>query len=197
MLRPIRQRAWLIAIVVLIATIAKYLYPSGQPTRVSLSLRSANESFSTLPEYIRGFPFGAGLRSVGPAQRLVTNKNTEELDAENELNFLVIELGVPGLLVLTLFFIRLLALVATRLRAERDDELRLLLAAIAALLALPLTWIAGASTSTSLAAPYFCFAAGTLVYWLAACQGTSQPSSPHQLGERTGSAALVGRVGVV
>jgi hypothetical protein len=83
------------------------------------------------------------------------------------LNFLVIELGIAGLLVLLLLNLRLLGLVLTRLRRVPDPELRLLLAALAApLFGLLASWIVGVATATSPGSPYFWFVAGTLVYWL-------------------------------
>jgi hypothetical protein len=125
------------------------------------------ESFSKLPGYITEFPFGAGLGSVGPAGGRVAANETRDLDAENEFNFLVIELGVPGLVVLLLFNVWLLVLVTTRLRRVPDAELRLLLAALAApLFGLLLSWIVGIATATSPGSPYFWFVGGTLAYWL-------------------------------
>jgi hypothetical protein len=141
-------------------------YESITPGRaLQTTYEYRKESFSKLPGYVRDFPLGAGLGSVGPAGGLV--ENVKDLDAENELNFLVIELGVPGLLVYVLFNLRLFALIPAGLRRVADSELRLLLAAVAApLFGIFLSWIVGVATATSPFSPYFWFAAGTLSYWL-------------------------------
>jgi hypothetical protein len=171
--RALRALVPFVALALLIGPLVASLsgfnrYESITPNRVlATTYDYRKESFSKLPTYIADFPLGAGLGSVGPA-KILEPRDNEDLDAENELNFLVIELGVPGLLILTLFTVRVLGLAATGLRKVRDSELRLLLAAVAApLFALLVGWIAGVATATSPGSPYFWFATGTLAYWLA------------------------------
>jgi hypothetical protein len=151
-------------------------YSSIAPGKViSTTYQYRRDTFAIFPKYVTSFPLGAGLGSVGPAGGVSLARTTrapslqsdsKNLNAESEFNFLLIELGIPGLLVLLGFKLRLL-LLSTHVRRLPDYESRLLLAAVAAsLFGLFGTWITGVATATSPAAPYLWFSAGILAYWL-------------------------------
>jgi O-Antigen ligase len=151
-------------------------YSDITPTRVvdtTVSYRRA--SLEDLPRYMQRYPLGAGMGKVGPASEFASGGPSSTLNAEGEANYLVLELGLPGLLVLFGFNVRLLLLSAAGIRRLRDPELRLLLSALAApLLALFAAWVVGVTSATTPTGPYFWFVAGALAYWLA---GRSQAAS--------------------
>ena len=78
----------------------------------------------------------------------------------------MLELGIPGLLVLIGFQIRLMVL-SIGIRRFKDVELRLLLAALAAPIfaVFAMGWV-GITTATTPGSPYLWFVAGILSYWL-------------------------------
>jgi hypothetical protein len=158
-------------------------YESIAPGRALATFVSdRGDSLGKLPGYVTDFPLGAGLGSVGPAAREIPRSERKSLNAETEFNFLVIELGIGGLLVLLAFNIRLLALAVARLRRVVDADLRLLLAAVAApLFAIFVTWVSGITTATSPNAPYLWFAGGTLAYWLG---GRDRSANDEALADR-------------
>jgi hypothetical protein len=122
---------------------------------------------SQAPTYIAHYPLGAGLGSVGPGASTPGRPSHEPLDAEGEINFLVIELGVPGLLALGGFTLYVLWLAATGVPRLESDSTRKLLAALAApVFAIAVSWLVGITSTSVPVAPYFWFAAGGLIWWL-------------------------------
>ena len=81
---------------------------------------------------ISQYPLGAGLGTAGPAAAtgLGGSALTNTLNAESEFSFLVIEVGVPGMIVLVGFAVSLLGMGIVRCRREPDPQARLLLAAL-------------------------------------------------------------------
>lgn len=148
-------------------------YSTISPEKVtSTATNYKQESLKSIPHYIANAPFGFGLGTAGAATGF-GGKVTEELEghnvtAETQYNFLVDELGLPGLLVWTGFILRLIALALSRLRSEGDLELQIYLAAVfAPLIALFFMSFDGPISASSAAGPYFWFAAGIGAYWLA------------------------------
>jgi hypothetical protein len=141
-------------------------YQSIAPTKVfSTTYDYRKDDFALFGEYVGRFPLGAGLGSGGPAVGFFGGSGPRALNSETEFNFLLIELGIPGVLLLVWFNLRMLAL-ATRVRRLAASGPRLELAAVgAALFGLTATWVAGATTSTVPGGPYFWFAAGILTWW--------------------------------
>lgn len=132
------------------------------------TLESRGGSLALLPEYIRDFPLGSGLGQVGPGSSFRTLAAREvPLSGETEFNFLVVELGVIGLIAFAALQLKLLAL-SLRLRRVQDPETRLLLAACAApLFGIAASWVSGPVSIGVPTAPFFWFIAGVLAYWLA------------------------------
>jgi hypothetical protein len=126
-------------------------------------------TLAQIPNYVTEIPFGAGIGSKGPAGSFGGGGGTggSRLNGESEPTYLLIELGVAGLVVMLGFNLRLLFLSATRIRRLADRETRALLTAMAApLFALLVTWLGGVATATTPGAPYLWFAGGVLSYWL-------------------------------
>jgi hypothetical protein len=137
-------------------------------------------TLARVPDYIRDFPLGAGIGSKGPASSVDGGYTAgRSLNAESQPTFLLIEAGLPGLLVMLGFTLTLIGVSMRRIRRLGDPELRLLLAAVAApLLAMFATWVVGVSTATTPGAPYLWFAAGILAYWLMGHREAHRPSLP-------------------
>jgi hypothetical protein len=145
-------------------------YSSITPTKVAgTTVDSRRRVYEqALPNYIEKYPFGAGIGTVGPAASVIdAPKRKTALNAESQFTFTIIELGIAGLVVLTLFNLALLGRVIRRVRAMPHGELRLMLAAIAAPLFMFLSnWIIGVNTTSTPNSAYLWFAAGVLLYWL-------------------------------
>jgi hypothetical protein len=119
-----------------------------------------------VPGYMAEIPFGGGLGSAGPAGNFAGGTAIKR-DAESEPNYLVIELGIPGFVVMYGFIVTLFFLCLTRIRKVNDRETRILLTGIAApLFAHFMTGMAGINSATVPSAPYLWFSAGVLSYWL-------------------------------
>ena len=120
-------------------------------------------------EYVSDYPLGVGVGSSGPAASAIRGRTRVErrFDTETEWNFLVVEVGIPGLLIFLVLNLSLIALALTRIRRLADPVLKLQLAAIAApLFGLLVAGFAGPTTASVPPAPYFWLAAGVLSYWL-------------------------------
>lgn len=159
-------------------------YDTVTPDRVvETTFSYRRDTLERIPDYVARFPLGAGLGSGGPGAGFIGSPATSaSLNAESEPTYLLIELGVPGLLVLTLFNARMLALALTRIRRLRDLELRLLLAALLApLFAIFATWIVGIASASSPAAPFFWFVSGIAAYWLTPVRAPLAALRPEQL----------------
>jgi hypothetical protein len=126
------------------------------------------DTFARFPDYARQYPFGAGLGTAGPAAGALGSALVDDLDTESQPNFLLIELGIAGVIIFLGLSIKLMALAVRRTRTVMDPHLRSLLAGIAApLFGIFATGWVGATSSAPPPAPYFWFAAGVLAYWLA------------------------------
>jgi hypothetical protein len=144
----------------------RYESISNPSTAVSTAIDYRRSTFNQIPEYVVDFPFGAGIGTAGPATS-VAGGTGQHLNAESEPTFLLIEVGLPGLLVMLGFFLVLFYISITRIRKVADRETRLLLTAIAApLFAIFSTGIVGTNTATVPNSPYLWFAAGILSFWL-------------------------------
>jgi hypothetical protein len=124
-------------------------------------------TLANVPKYMVQIPLGAGIGSKGPAASVAGGTEVKGLNGESEPTFLLIELGLPGFVVMLGLNLMLFYLSITRIRKIDDRETRILLTAIAApLFAIFATWFVGISTATTPNAPYLWFAAGVLSFWL-------------------------------
>jgi len=126
-------------------------------------------SVARFGRYVAEFPLGVGIGSSGPAASAIRSRTNVELrfDTETEWNFLVVEIGVAGLMAFAALNLSLFGLALTRIRRMADPVLRLRLAALAApLFGLIAAGFAGPTTSSVPTAPYFWLVAGVLSYWL-------------------------------
>lgn len=148
-------------------------YASISPEKVTTTAPDYKEiSLSQIPNDIAHDPFGFGLGTSGAASGF-GGKSTVTLEghgfsSETEYNFIMNELGLPGLALWVALTIMLITLVATRLRGVSDPDVRIDLAAVfAVIIGLTLTGFAGAFTAGQSGGPYFWFALGIAAWWFA------------------------------
>lgn len=125
------------------------------------------KDFAAIPQNLRDFPFGAGLGVAGPAAGVSgAPARAENVNAETELSFLVLDVGIPGAAVLIGLTIYLGLLALRRVRLEPDPETRVMLAAVAAPIAgvLALYTVTALTPSTPVG-PYLWAVAGVISYW--------------------------------
>lgn len=144
-------------------------YDSIAPSKVlNTTYQYRKGTLELVPKYATQDPFGQGLGKVGPAAGFKGKSSATEpaINAESEFNFLLSELGIPGLLIFGALQLKLLAL-TVRLRRFEDHETRVLLAGCAAsYAAIAASWIVGITSTSTPVAPFFWFVAGILAYWV-------------------------------
>jgi hypothetical protein len=144
-------------------------YKSITPDRVAkTAFDYRKNSLKQVPTYATDFPFGAGLGSVGPAQGSdPQTAGGRGANGETEFTFLMVEVGIAGLLVLLLMHLRVLRLAFTRVHRLPAANARLFLAALAAaVFGLFIVWLAAPTTASSPGAPFLWVALGALTFWL-------------------------------
>jgi hypothetical protein len=148
-------------------------YASIAPETVGTTAPSYKEvSLKQIPNDIAHAPFGFGLGVSGAASSFgghtTVTLEGHGFSSETQYNFVMNEVGLPGLALWVALTIYLMWMAATRLRTVEDIEIRIGLAAIAAVLAgLTIMGFAGAFMAGQGSGPYFWFAVGVLAYWLA------------------------------
>jgi hypothetical protein len=155
-------------------------YRTIAPSKVlATSTEYREDDIGLLGDYLTRYPLGAGLGSAGPASSLPGRPPGPALNAEGQLNFLVIEVGIAGLLAFLGLTLAVLRLALTGCRRIRDPETRLLLAALAApLFASFAGWLSGIQSTNVPGAPYFWFVAGVLAFWLGGRARRPSPPAP-------------------
>jgi hypothetical protein len=144
-------------------------YASIAPNRAAQTAYDyRKDTLARVPDYALQRPLGAGLGSSGPGSSATGGATAGvSLDAESEPTYLLIETGVPGLVVMLGLMLCLLVLALREIRRLPDDAVRLLLAGIAApLFAIFATGAGGITTAATPTSPYFWFAAGIFAWWL-------------------------------
>jgi len=172
---------------------------------VSTFSRERGSGVLLFGEYALRYPLGIGVGSAGPAavQFSDLTGTTTVLNGETQWNFLILELGIAGLLVMLALNLRLMWASLTRIRRLQDAQLRLHIAALAApLFGLIAAGFAAPTTTTVPQAPYFWLVAGVLSYWLIGGRARVRSRTMRERETRTPATALgprakAGRRGVV
>jgi hypothetical protein len=142
-------------------------YSSIVPSKVvSTTVAYREGTIALVPTYIVDYPLGDGVGSNGPAGgSSVGGSDKSGLDAESEPTFLILELGLPGLVVMyTLMFLGIK--MGVGLRRVGDRRLQIVLAALSAVfIALCAIGYVGIDTANSPEAPFIWLTLGTLAYW--------------------------------
>lgn len=144
-----------------------YRFESVTPNKVlGTTVDSRRGALSELPDYIIMVPFGAGIGSVGPAAGQFDNRLVR-YNAESQFLFLVVEVGLAGLLLFLAFQAALFAAVLRGMRRVRDERTGLLLAGVSApLFGYAANWIVGVNTVSTPNAAMLWLAAGLIGWWL-------------------------------
>lgn len=147
-------------------------YESIEPSRVvETSSAYKGESLTMIAHDIAQDPFGFGLATAGPAVsfggKVVGLLEGHGISAETQYNYVVDELGAPGLILWVALTIQLILLLRWLPRIE-DVDIRICLAAVfAVFLAHVAMGFRGAFMDTAPAGSFFWFAVGIAAYWLA------------------------------
>jgi hypothetical protein len=145
----------------------------------NLSLTSSSttlhkqSALSLIGPTLESNPFGLGLGTQGPVGGF-GGKNASVLalgeytSAETQYNFIVNELGAPGLVLWVALSVYMMALIVFAMRRVRDPDLAIYLAgAFAPFFALFIEGTSGPLSNSTAAGPYFWLAIGIAAYWLA------------------------------
>lgn len=130
------------------------------------------DSLAKFDEYVREYPFGAGMGRGGPAGGFgggaaESSSPGPKLNYETGWNFYVLELGLMGLAVYLLLHFRLCSLAIRTIRRIPDDATRLYLAALAGpIFGLLAQNFSGPPSVSVPSGPYLWLVAGLLSYWL-------------------------------
>jgi hypothetical protein len=141
-------------------------YSSISPSSAgSTTFNYRAHTLAEIPNDIQDFPFGAGLATVGAAAGF-GGENSARLSGESQYNYVVIELGLIGLLLWIALSLRVILLVISKIRRVLDLELRMSLSAIfAAFIAFTLMGFGGSTMSALPFGPFFWFALGIAAFW--------------------------------
>jgi hypothetical protein len=130
------------------------------------------DELKQIPKEVGADPFGFGLGTAGPAAGF-GGKSTELLEghnvnAETTYNYIVKEVGLPGVLVWAGAILSMIGLAFRRIRTLADTELQIYLAAVfAPVIALFFMSFEGPVTQSEALSPFYWFALGVAGYWLA------------------------------
>jgi hypothetical protein len=148
-------------------------YTSIEPSQVTSTSTSYKAvSLAQIPNDIVNDPFGFGLATAGAAATF-GGRSTVTLEghghsSETQYNYLMDELGLPGLLLWLALSANVIALAVRRLRRVQDIDIRISLAAVfATFTTLLLMGTNGPISNSAAAGPFFWFAVGIAAYWLA------------------------------
>jgi O-antigen/teichoic acid export membrane protein len=129
---------------------------------ISVTAFSQNRggSLALVPNYIVSYPFGDGIGRSGPATGF--GGSASGLNVENEFNLLITEVGVPGLLVLLLLWLRTLDDGLRLAFVRRDDFGACIAALVAGLAGATIAWVVATTTVSTPISPYFWLASGVV-----------------------------------
>jgi O-antigen ligase len=142
-------------------------YSSIAPSQIlGTSVSARQGSLALIPNYIADYPLGAGLGSVGPAAGSTLGGTvSKDLNGETEITFLLVETGIPGLLVMLAFVIATIRAGLALSRVADQGLQRCLMALTAVLISLLAAWLIGPVTADSPTAPILWLIGGCLAYW--------------------------------
>jgi hypothetical protein len=157
---------------------------SVAPSQLGGTITKTLEVHGTLaliPQYLVDYPLGAGLGQAGAGASSSIGASdlpaSQGYNGESEFTYLIVETGIPGLLVimgLTIVMVR----AVWRLRSVADPAIQRPLMALGAVLVIMIAdWPFGAVTAAPPAAPMFWALAGTLAYWTKEARSGRLPMS--------------------
>lgn len=156
---------------------------------VSSATSERGTSFGLAGEYLVKYPFGAGLGTAGPGSVTRASRNAGELSGENSFAYLIVEVGVPGL-VLIMYLLGVTFVRGRRaIRAAGARDLQVMLAGYVAFLGgCGILWFGGGVTAGPPLATLIWTVAGVISYRELASRGAPvidfavAPSLAHKRG---------------
>jgi hypothetical protein len=107
------------------------------------------------------------------------------VSSETQYNFIVNELGAPGLIVWVALSAYMIAFIARGMRRVRDGTLAIMLAAtFAPFISIFIEGFSGPTSASAAAGPYFWFVIGVAAYWFAG-PGRARLLTPASAAEST------------
>jgi hypothetical protein len=159
-------------------------YSKLGPSKIfGTTLTARQGTLATIPKYTVRYPLGAGIGSVGPANGsgFGSTTNGRQLNGESEFTFLLVETGIPGLLVMLAFTIATIR-AGLALRRLADPGLqRCLMALTAVLISLFVAWFIAPMTADSPTSPFIWVSAGCLGYWYGELRAGRLPVRPRRV----------------
>jgi hypothetical protein len=146
-------------------------YASIEPNKVaSTSTNYKAASLGQIPHDIVNAPFGFGLATAGAAATFGGRSDVKleghGRSSETQYNYLIDELGLPGLLLWIALALNVVVLAVRRLPRVADLDIRVSLAAVfATFITLLLMGTNGPIGGSAAAGPFFWFAVGIAAYW--------------------------------
>jgi hypothetical protein len=143
-------------------------YSTIAPTKaLGTAVAQRQGTIALIPRYIVDYPLGAGLGTVGPATGSTFGGSVARraLNGESEFTFLLVETGIPGLLVMLTFMVVIIKAGLGLRRAADPGLQRSLMALIAVVVTLCVAWVFTAVTADPPSAPFLWVSAGGLAYW--------------------------------
>ena len=156
--------------ILLIGGVSLGRYSSITPTKlISTFGAERGGSFTLIPTYAVKYPLGAGLGTAGPGVSANSSVHGGKLSGENSFIYLIVELGLPGLLVV-------LALLAVSLRRATKlalshlprETLSYLIALASALYGCAVLTLSGPVTAAPPSSPFIWLAFGVIAAWWSA-----------------------------
>jgi hypothetical protein len=159
-------------------------YSSIAPSKIFGTAFSARQgTMALVPTYITSFPLGAGIGSTGPGagSSFGGSAASRGLNGESEFTFLLVETGLPGLLVILAFTVAVIRAGVLLRRCAVPRLQKPLMALTAVLIALTTTWFFGPDTATSPGAPFFWLTAGCLSFYYGEMRAGRLPMRPRRV----------------
>jgi hypothetical protein len=147
-------------------------YRSFEKSPAQAIVLHKSSAWEKIPHFLSRAPFGIGLGTVGSVGEFGGKSTIQEegkgAGSETQYNFIVDELGAPGLVLWVSLLIYIVVLAARGLRRIADEELAILLAGLfAPFVALIFMGFSGPLSTSAALGPYFWFTIGVAAYWLA------------------------------
>jgi hypothetical protein len=150
---------------------------------VSTAVKARSNSLVIGPTYFVRYPLGAGLGSVGPAggSSFGGGLVLQKLNGENQLNFLLVETGIPGLVVMIVLF-AVVVRAGVKLRRVADPRLqRYLMALVAVVIGITVSWYDTPVTADSPYSPFFWLTSGCIAFWYQEMSEGRLPMRPRRV----------------
>jgi O-antigen ligase len=142
-------------------------YSSIAPAKLVSTFGSARGgSIGLIPRYATTYPFGAGLGTAGPGVVAAASVHAGKLDGENSYTYLIVELGLPGLLCVIALLIAAIRRGGRLVLSRVPPDARLYLAAVTAgLIGCTVESLDGGITSAPPESTFIWLAVGIIAAW--------------------------------